>query len=1003
MLKNKIFSNEEIVELLKTHYEIEVKSLKNLAGDVDINTFVETTDKQKYIFKISHENEIFENLDFQSQLLAYLNEKSTDLVLPETIFTVRNENILKINNRYLRLLTWVDGRLYSSVYPKTESLRTSLGRTCGKMLKSLIGFNHNYASREFHWDIAQWEWTKEHLGLFNKNEKETIQFFYPKFEAIKSDYLSFRKSVIHNDANDNNVLVNTDYKNPEVISVIDYGDAILSQSINDIAVTSAYALMGLENPNSALISIVTAYHSEFSLEEKEIEAIYTLIALRLIISLTKSAINKSENPENAYLQISVKAAWELLNKWKDIPEAFVTYSLKAACGFEILPIQNDIETWFKSNSVSLKTLIPEFKFKQISSIDMGIDSKFLGNYSEYQDLDLSIEKINNLKRKNPDTLFIGGYLEFRPFYNTETFLIKRNNGKEYRTAHLGIDIWLDSDTAIHSPYDGHVYAISDNSAKGDYGPTVIVEHEISELNRFYILYGHLKKEVIKRLSVGDRIKKNDCIAYIGNESENGEWVPHLHFQLILDPMDFKTDFPGVSAPSELSVWSSLSPDPNILFIEKIPTTEAFSEEKILEYRIEHLGKSLSLSYKKPLSILRGEMQYLIDSKGQKYLDTVNNVAHVGHENPRVVSTAQKEIAILNTNSRYLNKNMIDYTQLLLSTFPKELSVLHFVNSGSEANELAMRMASVHTGQKDMVALEHGYHGNTSGCINVSSYKFDGKGGKGAPEHTHIVPIPDSLRGIYQGKGSGRQYAEHVLEQIKSIKKSDRNIAAFISEVIVSCGGQIELPKDFLKFSYQYVREAGGLCIADEVQHGFGRVGKSFWAFQMHDVVPDIVTMGKPIGNGHPMAAVVCKQEIAESFANGMEFFNTFGGNPVSMAIGKEVLTTIKDEELQEHANELGNYFKNELEKIKKENTIIADVRGQGFFLGVEFLDENQKPLAEKVDYLINQMKERKILLSSDGPDHNVIKIKPPMCFNKSNADEFLNNFNDILNHDFMKN
>ncbi len=308
---------------------------------------------------------------------------------------------------------------------------------------------------------------------------------------------------------------------------------------------------------------------------------------------------------------------------------------------------------------------------------------------------------------------------------------------------------------------------------------------------------------------------------------------------------------------------------------------------------------------------------------------------MGHEHPRVVRAGQQQMAVLNTNTRYLHDNINVFARELLSTFPEELSVVHLVNSGSEANELALRMAQACTGQKDMIAMEVGYHGNTTGCVSISSYKFDGKGGSGAPEHTHIVPLPDRFRGMHRGDDSGPPYAAHVQERIDQIHALGRKPAAFICESIISCGGQIELPEKFLELAYSSVRKAGGLCIADEVQVGCGRMGHTFWGFQLHGVIPDIVTIGKPIGNGHPLAAVVCTREVADAFANGMEYFNTFGGNPVSCAIGTEVLRVIRDEGLQENALETGNYLKAELIKMQKEFPLIGDVRGQGLFLGIE--------------------------------------------------------------------
>jgi 4-aminobutyrate aminotransferase-like enzyme len=286
-------------------------------------------------------------------------------------------------------------------------------------------------------------------------------------------------------------------------------------------------------------------------------------------------------------------------------------------------------------------------------------------------------------------------------------------------------------------------------------------------------------------------------------------------------------------------------------------------------------------------------------------------------------------------------------------------------------------------------------------VAISSYKFDGKGGQGAPEHTHIFPLPDAFRGKYRGKNTGLRYAEEVQKQIEAVHSKKRGVAAIIVEPIISCGGQVELPEGFLADAYEHVRAAGGLCISDEVQVGCGRPGKTFWGFQLHGVLPDIVTMGKPLGNGHPLAAVACTQEVAEKFANGMEYFNTFGGNPVSCAIGAEVLRTVKREKLQENALQVGEFLKSGLKSLAEDFPIIGDVRGQGLFLGFELVDSEMNPLGDRADYLANRMKDHGILMSTDGPDHNVLKIKPPMVFTQENAEELLFYLGKILGEDFM--
>ncbi len=372
---------------------------------------------------------------------------------------------------------------------------------------------------------------------------------------------------------------------------------------------------------------------------------------------------------------------------------------------------------------------------------------------------------------------------------------------------------------------------------------------------------------------------------------------------------------------------------------------------------------------------------------------MNNVAHVGHEHPRVVRAGQRQMAVLNTNTRYLHENIVRFSETLLSTFPSELDVAFIVNSGSEANELAMRLAKNFTQQKDMLVVEVGYHGNTQGCVDVSSYKFEGPGGKGAPPHVHVMPMPDAYRGIYRGHTTetGLKYAAHLGEAAKKIKADGRGVAAFLCESVISCGGQVPLPTGYLAEAAKQVRSFGGLFIADEVQTGCGRHGEHFWAFEEHGVVPDIVTVGKPIGNGHPLGVVVTTQAIADAFANGMEYFNTFGGNPVSCTIGLEVLRVIKDEGLQENAREIGAYLRQGLHELANQFPIIGDVRGPGLFLGIELVKDRGTltPAAAETAYLANRMRELGILMSTDGPLHNVLKIKPPIVFSKKDADFLL--------------
>ena len=422
---------------------------------------------------------------------------------------------------------------------------------------------------------------------------------------------------------------------------------------------------------------------------------------------------------------------------------------------------------------------------------------------------------------------------------------------------------------------------------------------------------------------------------------------------------------------------------------------------LLQQRKEHIGRNLTLSYNKKLKIVKGALQYLYDDKGKTFVDCVNNPSHVGHCHPVVVKHMQKQIATLNTNTRYLNDNINEYAKRLTATLPASLSVCYFTNSGSEANDLAIRMSRHFTKQKDIIVLDHAYHGTSTVAMEMSPYKFDGKGGFGKMPWIHKAINPDMYRGPYKygDADAGKKYAADVQHIIQDLKAEGKAPAVFICETLLGVGGQIPLPPNYLKEVYQHVRAAGGVCIADEVQVGFGRVGDAFWGFELQGVEPDIVVMGKPIGNGHPLAAVVVTNKIADAFNNGMEYFNTFGGNPISMATGLAVLNVIQQEEMQQHALEVGNYLMAGLKQLMEKHPIISDVRGHGLFIGAEMVKDRVtlEPAVAEIDLLVEMIKEKGYLLSADGPLHNVLKIKPPIPFNKQNADELLEYLDEALN------
>jgi len=846
--------------------------------------------------------------------------------------------IREYEGRIVWMLHRIPGKLLAETKFHSKQLLRNLGRLLALTSAKLATFDHLSAHKELKWDLKRAFWIRDYLHL--TADPALIE----KILAMTPDFTPLRHSVIHGDANDHNIIVNGNE-----VALIDFGDLHYTATVCELAICCAYVALHKQDPLTAIAHVVSGYHD---LEENEIEALFSLILLRLAVSVVNSAHRKTLHPNDPYITISEKPAWEALRALSKIHPRLAHYVFRQACGRKVL------KDWSPPKAAPV--------MDHLDSMPVA---------------DLSVTSSGEMPRFG-----IGGYNEARLIYTEPMF--------EGRTIHLGIDVFADPGTPVFAPLDGLVHAVANNQKRLDYGPVMILRHQ-----DFFTLYGHLAGTP---LAVGTAVKAGQEIARIGARPLNGDWVPHLHFQIIRDLLDLDCDFPGVAAAGQREVFTALCPDPNLMLeIAGIPKER--TKEETLAGRRAHLGGNLSISYDEPLKIVKGWKQFLYDDTGRKFLDVYNNVPLVGHSHPRVVEAVQKQIALLNTNTRYLHDNIVGYAERLTEKLPAPLKVCYFLNSASEANELALRMARAHTGREDIIVLDAAYHGNTTTLIDISPYKFNGPGGKGKKPWVHIAPIPDDYRGAYKRDDpqAGAKYARHVDEILDRVKP-----AAYIAESLPSVGGQIVLPTGYLSAVYKSVRAAGGVCIADEVQVGFGRLGCCFWGFEersqesgvrsQNSVTPDIVVLGKPIGNGFPLAAVITTAEIADSFDNGMEFFSTFGGNPVACAAGLAVLDVLEEEGLQENALDVGNYLLKGLRGLGHE--MIGDVRGSGLFLGIELVRDRAtlEPASAEASRVVNGMRELGVLAGMDGPHHNVIKLRPPLCFTREDADRVVEVLADVI-------
>ena len=985
---------------LKKNYSFfNSKSIKlsRLNSERDVNLLIKGAGTKQYVVKISNPKESLAQLEYQDLLINHLRQSIQLRNIYPEIF---HKKILFYKDRNergcaVRILTYIEGDMYAKS-KNSDDTEKSLGKLLALQSNQLQSFIKNQAIRSFEWDPSDIRWTKKFINLFKGANKNIIKNTIDEHEKfVFKNIKNLKHAVTHGDPNDYNIVV----KKEKIIGFIDFGDSIYAPVINDLAISLSYALMGNNNLYKSLQNIVGTYNEFYKLSDQDIYSLLALIKSRLVITLVMAAKQRKKYPDNKYLSISENNAWGLIYKLDKVDPYFFIAVIRDICNLE--PILN-----FSKKIQLFKSL----QFGNLFDFDLNNVNKKIVNFDKSSFLlktNPSNKKLDNLVEKFlKKNIGIGLYKEKRKVYKSNHYISSLNPLKR-RDVHLGIDIFVEENTPIKSPLNGKVIILHNNNFKYDYGPTVILEHKINNYF-FFTLYGHLSKKCLKKLKVGQIVKKGEWIGEIGDYKINGNWPPHLHFQIMTSLLNEVDNFPGVGEDYLLKIWEQISPDPNIIL--QIPESffsNKVQKEKILLKRKKNIARNLSISYQDPLHMLEAKGQFFYDEQGRRYLDCVNNISHVGHSNKFVHEALVSQNLKLNTNTRYLYNIINEYSDRLLKTFPKKLNKIFFVCTGSEANDLALRIAKNYTKAKNVLVMNNAYHGHTNSLIDLSPYKFNSKGGEGKKDYVHVLRMPDEIRGKWTNKNYKwvNKYIDEAEDVISKTFNKKNSLSSFFFESILGCGGQIELPKGYLKNIFKLVRKKNALCIADEVQTGFGRVGSNFWAFQEHGIVPDIVTLGKPMGNGHPIAAVVTTKKIADTFNNGMEYFNSFGGNPVSCAVGNAVLDVIEKDNLQKNSKVVGDYFIKKLTQIQKKfPNYISKISGKGLFIGIDFICNGDflLPDAKLATKLINSLRLKGILLSTDGPFNNVIKIKPPLVFNKDNVDFVCNEINGFLTHENKK-
>ena len=1002
------FSTTDAERIARDHYGVDGRATP-LTSERDQNFLIEAADV-RIVLKITNRGESQDLITAQQDAMRHLSSRV--VVTPSVVLSTGGQPIVSVDSpngmRYLAwAITWRDGTPLAGARRRSPELWRDFGRTIGALDRGLADFDHSAIHRDFYWDLAN-------AGPIIESYRPLLagDATLPTIDALLADFETYTaplvatlpRSSIHGDLNDHNVLIGggsgVEEAGQRVTGVVDFGDMVYSYRVGDLAIAAAYAILGARDPLDVVRALVGGFSNEITLTSDELAALWGLICLRLCASVAIAAEQTRQRADNAYLSVSQVAIRNLLPVLAKIPFKLAEAAIRDAAGVAAAPASETVVAFLERQSEFAPVLGVDFRVEPTIVLDLGIASPLLNGDTRDNTEPRVTERVFDMMRHAKVNVSIGRYDEPRLLYVAPAFALGPRPTDEHRTIHIGLDLFAEAGTPVFAPLSGVVHAFADNDAPQDYGPVIILRHETGDGVEFFTLYGHLSRESLSGLQIGRVVEAGDQIATLGTAEVNGGWTPHLHLQIITDLIGLGTDFPGVARPAQRAIWCSLCPDPNLLTriprerFPRVPPTKA----ETLAARRSAIGRNLSIAYRDPVKIVRGWKQYLYDDEGRCFIDAYNNVPHVGHAHPRVVEAASSQMRLLNTNTRYLNDLLDEYAERLLATLPSSLDVCYFVNSASEANELALRLSRAYTGARDIVVLDAAYHGNTTSLIDISPYKHAGPGGQGAPNWVHSAPLPDVYRGKHRGPDAGMLYAADLRAIVGEIEGAGRRLSGFIAETCPSVGGQLVFPRGYLTGVYEHVRAAGGVCIADEVQTGLGRMGTSFWAFEDQGVVPDVVVMGKPLGNGHPIGAVATARAIADAFDNGMEFFSTFGGNTVSCAVGIAVLDVLRDERLQEHARVVGDELLTKFRALADRYPIVGDVRGSGLFLGIELVRnrETLEPAGEEARFVSNRMRERGVLLGTDGPYHNVVKIRPPMPFDNENAEILVAALDDSL-------
>ncbi|MHA7972037.1 aminotransferase [Rhizobium sp. CAU 1783] len=954
-------SEEQAAAVLKEHYGLE-GTIKELGSQQDRNFRIDTGEA-RYVLKICRSEYATIELAAQNAAMRHLAAQPDMARIPQPVLASGGEDILfvTINDEdyQVRLLTYLEGEPLTRRKYLAPSVVAELGALTARVAQGLKDFSHPGLERQLQWDLRRAGPVALHLLKSVTDQERRDRIAKAMVAAVKRLQPlagKLRVQAIHHDITDDNVVARPDETGrlmPD--GVIDFGDVITGWLVADLAVTCTSLLHHADGDPFFILPAVRAFHSRNPLNEAELKALWPLIVARAGILVASTEQQLAIDPDNEYVKGNAAHEREMFEVATSVPFTLMETAILDQVGQKAPPFDTG----------ALGRLLPDIDPETIHLTDLSVTSRDLveDNWSDPQ-IDWKV-----LARAAAGTgVASTAYGEYRLSY-TRTL-----SERSPATFALHIDICLPATTSAVAPFAGRI--VKD-------GHHLILSSEAISL--------HLDG-LDCPLDQGAKVEAGEPIGVVAGESGA---VGGLRLQLCRDA-DLVP--PLFARPAHVSTWSWLCPSPSALIGTDLDAPPPQSAA-LLARRRKSFAKPQKNYYADPPQIERGWKEHMFDVTGRSYLDMVNNVTILGHGHPQLARAAGRQWSLLNTNSRFHYAAVAEFSDRLASLAPEGLDTVFLVNSGSEAVDLALRLAWARSGARNIVSLLEAYHGWTVASDAVSTSIADNpRALETRPGWVHPVTAPNTYRGPFRGPASTADYVASVAKALDEIEQANEGLAGFICESVYGNAGGIPLPPGYLAEVYGMVRARGGVCIADEVQVGYGRLGHHFWGFDQQGVVPDIITIAKGMGNGQPLGAVITSREIADALENEGYFFSSAGGSPVSCVVGMTVLDIMRDEALQENARDTGDYLKSRLEALGQRFPLVGAVHGMGLYLGLEFVRDREtlEPAMEETAGICDRLLDLGVIMQPTGDHLNVLKIKPPLCLSRESADFFAEMLEKVL-------